>query len=201
MAGGADVSPNSISEPRPCSSTVPPRVLAADEHDGTGSQGASDHHNAGGRAVTRSTSVSFATQPAAPHVGSSRMLEALARGGHAPSSGSTPATSLATQALPPDTTGRHQMKRDPRGCGPPWRRMRSCGPGAAIWPGRPGARAPRSREGGLAVAHSILVIPGSSSQRPALSRAGEHRPWFAGCDRDSPQWAIVASTLGCLIAG
>jgi hypothetical protein len=29
---------------------------------------------------------------------------------------------------------------------------------AAIWPSRPGARAPRSREGGLAVAHSILVI-------------------------------------------
>jgi hypothetical protein len=39
------------------------------------------------------------------------MLEALARGGHAPSSGSTPVTSLATQALPPDPTGRHQMKK------------------------------------------------------------------------------------------
>lgn len=113
------------------------------------------------------------------------MLEALERGGHAPSSGSTPATSLATQALPPDTTGRHQMKGDPRGCGPPWRRMRSCGPGQLSGPVGPAARAPRSREGGLAVAHSILVIAWQFSQRPALSRAGEHLPWFAGCGRDS----------------
>jgi hypothetical protein len=66
--------------------------------------------NAGGGAVTRSTRVSFATQPAAPLVRSSRMLEVLERGGHAPSSRSTLATSLATQALPTDAKGRHQVK-------------------------------------------------------------------------------------------